>query len=278
MEIVTLKSFAKINLGLNIISKRPDGFHDIETIFYPVQLHDEILIQKSNSSFFESNIEILNSNADNLIIKAKQKLEEYLNKIFSVKINLKKFIPLGAGLGGGSSNAASILLGLNQLFNLNLSGEELFNIAVQLGSDVPFFLDPEPSFAYGKGEILKKINFEIPYPILVINPGIHVSTPWAYSKVIPKKPELNLYTIVENGINNFSKLKGIIKNDFEEIVFRKYPEIKELKQNLYDLGAEFALMTGSGSTFFGIFPNLDEAKKAADILADKYFTFVHFEK
>ncbi len=278
MDIITLKSFAKINFGLNILSKRPDGYHNIETIFYPIQLHDELIIQKSNSSLFESNIEILNSNADNLIIKAKQKLEEYVNKTFSVKIILKKYIPLGAGLGGGSSNAASTLIALNKLYNLGLSGKNLFNIAVQLGSDVPFFLNSVPSFAQGKGEILKKINFEIPYPILVINPGIHVSTPWAYSKVIPEKPKLSLNSIIDNGINNFSELKDKVNNDFEEIVFEKYPEIKELKQSLYDLGAEFALMTGSGSTLFGVFPNLDEAKKAADILAANYFTFIHFEK
>ncbi len=141
MDIITFNSFAKINFGLNIISKRPDGFHNIETIFYPIQLHDEIIVKNSNSFLFKSNIETLDLGKDNLIMKSKNLLEEYVSQKFNVEIILKKNIPIGAGLGGGSSNAASIMLMMNELFKLNLSYEELFKLAVKLESDVPFFLD-----------------------------------------------------------------------------------------------------------------------------------------
>ena len=275
MDKIVLNSFAKINFGLNIISKRTDGYHNIETIFYPVKLHDILTIEKSNSFHFQSNSEALTSETGNLIIKAKYLLERYLNKTFSIDINLQKNIPIGAGLGGGSSNAASTLMALNELFKINLAKEELFNIAVQLGSDTPFFLDTKPMFAEKRGEALQPTNFKINYPILIINPGIHVSTPWAYSKIIPKRPECSLNKIVEEGFKDFSELKGIIVNDFEKIVFEKFPEIKEIKNNLYKLGAQFALMTGSGSTVFGIFSNLEKTKKAEKVLSEKYFTFVH---
>jgi 4-diphosphocytidyl-2-C-methyl-D-erythritol kinase len=275
MNKITLNSFAKINFGLNIVSKRPDGYHNIETIFHPLQLHDEIIIKKSNSFNFKSNNEAITS--DNIIIKAKKLLEKYVSQIFLVDIILQKNIPLGAGLGGGSSNAAAALLALNKLFNLNLPEKELSHLAVQLGSDVPFFLDPKPKYAQGKGEILEQINFKINNPVLIVNPGIHISTPWAYSKIFPQKPVNNLKTIIENRFNEFSTLKGKVTNDFEEIVFKRYPEIESIKDKLLKLGAEFSLMTGSGSTLFGIFPDLYKAKEAEKFFSEKYFTFIHFE-
>ncbi len=278
MERITLNSFAKINFGLNIISKRPDGYHNIETIFYPIQLHDELIIKKSNKFSFQSTNKNLTSESDNLIIKTKNLLEKHINKILLVEIILKKNIPIGAGLGGGSSNAASTLLALNKLFNLNLSGNELFDIAVQLGSDVPFFLDPKPMFAEEKGEILNQINFKIKNPVLIINPGVHVSTPWAYAKVNSKKPANSLNEIIKNEFKDFSELKGIVVNEFEEVVFEEYPEVGKIKNDLYKLRAEFALMTGSGSTLFGIFSNLEKAKTAERIFSEKYFTFIHFER
>jgi len=277
MNEIILKSYAKINFGLNIVSKRTDGYHNIETIYYPVQLHDILTIKKSNSFSFQSDNPSLNAGAENLIVKAKNLLEIHVNKTFVVEIILQKNIPIGAGLGGGSSNAASTLLALNQLYELNLSGKELFDFSVQLGSDVPFFLDPEPKFARKRGEDLHQINFKINYPVLIINPGIHVSTPRAYSKIVPQKPKQSLIKIIENGFSDYSELKEIIKNDFEKIVFKEYPEIGELKSYLYKLGARFALMTGSGSTVFGIFSNLEKAKDAEKLLSEKYFTFIHFE-
>ena len=277
MDKIKLNSPAKINFGLNIVSKRPDGYHNIETIFYPIQLHDEIMVKKSGKFAFQSNNKNLTVEADNLIVKSKRLLEKHINKIFPVEIFLQKNIPIGAGLGGGSSNAASTLLALNKLFNLKLPGKELFDIAVQIGSDAPFFLDPKPMLARGKGEILSAINFKIKNPVLIINPGIHISTPWAYSKINPEEPINSLTMIIKNGLEDFSKLKGIVANDFEEIVFKEYPNIKKIKKDLYELGAEFALMTGSGSTLFGIFPDLKLARKAGKNFSDRYFTFIHQE-
>ena len=277
MDKIKLNSPAKINFGLNIVSKRPDGYHNIETIFYPIQLHDEIMVKKSGKFAFQSNNKNLTVEADNLIVKSKRLLEKHTNKIFPVEIFLQKNIPIGAGLGGGSSNAASTLLALNKLFNLKLPGKELFDIAVQIGSDAPFFLDPKPMLARGKGEILSAINFKIKNPVLIINPGIHISTPWAYSKINPEEPMNSLAMIIKNGLEDFSKLKGIVANDFEEIVFKEYPNIKKIKKDLYELGAEFALMTGSGSTLFGIFPDLKLARKAGKNFSDRYFTFIHQE-
>jgi len=275
MDEITLNSPAKINFGLNIISKRTDGYHNIETVFYPIKLCDEIIIKNSDSLSFKSNIESLSSGEDNLIIKAVKLLEKYVKQKFHVDIILKKNIPIGAGLGGGSSDAASIINGLNVLYNLNIPAKDLFNISVKLGSDVPFFLDPKPKFAEGKGEILNEIDFTISSPVLIINPGIHVSTPWAYSKIIPKKPVENLNSIIEKRVKSFSELKGIVTNDFEKVVFEKYREIRAVKNKLYKFGAEFALMTGSGSTLFGIFPDLEKAKKAEKKFSEKYFTFIH---
>ena len=277
MDTLTLNSPAKINFGLNIISKRPDGYHNIETIFYPIKLQDKIIIKRSNSFTFNCNIKTLSTDKDNLVVKAKNLLEAYTGKEINVDINLNKNIPVGAGLGGGSSNAASILMGINTFFNLNIPFPNLFNMAVKIGSDVPFFLDPKPEFAQGKGDILKVIDFKIKYPVLIVNPGIHVSTPWAYSRVIPEKPVKNLYSIIENGVENFLDIKGIVKNDFEQVVFEKFPEIKEIKSNLYQMKAEFALMTGSGSTLFGIFPELKQAREAEKIFSEKYFTFIHLD-
>ncbi|MEJ2614778.1 MAG: hypothetical protein P8Z35_07465, partial [Ignavibacteriaceae bacterium] len=159
-----------------------------------------------------------------------------------------------------------------------IPAEDLFSMAVKLGSDVPFFLDPKPEFAEGKGEILKVIDLKIKYPMLIVNPGIHVSTQWAYSRVIPQKPIKNLCSIIEDGFENFSKLKGIVTNDFEAVVFDKYPEIKDVKNILYQQGAEFALMTGSGSTLLGIFPDPVKAEKSKKIFSEKYFTFIHSDK
>ncbi len=274
MDKQILNSPAKINFGLNIISRRPDGYHNIETIFYPIKLQDEIVLKRSDSFTFKCNIETLSTGKDNLIVKALNILEIHTGQKFNVDIILKKNISIGAGLGGGSSNAASILVGINSLFDLKIPAEDLFDMAVKLGSDVPFFLDPKPKFAEGKGEILKELDFKIDYPILIINPGIHVSTEWAYSKIIPKKPVKNLYSIIENGFKNFSELKELVTNDFEQVVFEKFPQIREIKDKLYNLGAEFALMTGSGSTLIGIFPDIIKAKEA-DKNFSEYFTFIH---
>ena len=275
MDEITIKSPAKINLGLNVIRKRSDGFHDIETVFYPLLLSDILKIKKSSKNNFTSNSDELNSKKDNLILSAKTLIEKTFKKKLNVEIILEKNIPIGGGLGGGSSNAALTLIGLNRLFNLNLSFTELSDLALELGSDVPFFLNPQPSYAESRGEKLSPVPIAINYPILLINPGINISTSWAFSEITPTKPEFRIKEIFSEVENDFKSLKNKLKNDFENIVFKKYPEIEKIKINLYELGADFAMMSGSGSSVYGIFNNLQKASYAEDYFKLKYFTYLN---
>jgi 4-diphosphocytidyl-2-C-methyl-D-erythritol kinase len=276
MKKITKKSPAKINVGLNVAEKRTDGFHNIETIFYPLLLSDELTFEKSESIEINSSSVQINNLKKNIIESACIEFENIVNKKIGVKIFIDKKIPLGAGLGGGSSNAAVTLKAVNELYDLNLDNNTLLNLALNIGSDVPFFLNPLPAFAVSRGEELKLINLEINYPILLVNPGIKISTAWAFENINPKKPAENLYDIFKNGNFDFNELRSKVKNDFEPLVFSKYPEISEIKEELYNHGAEFALMTGTGSTVFGIFSNLQRANFAEDYFKQKeYFTYLN---
>ena len=276
MQKIIIKSPAKINFGLNIVSKREDGFHNIETIFYPLNLCDIITFEKSDSFSFETSSASLNGEwENNLVVKAVRMIEAYTGRKINVSINLEKIIPIGAGLGGGSSDAAHTLLSINELFSLNIPYEKIKAFALHLGSDVPFFLHPHPSFACQRGEELHEIKFNITKPILLINPGIHISTKWAYENITPKKPEFSLSEIKNLKQIGLSNLQGKVVNDFENIVFAAYSEIKEIKNTLISSGALFALMSGSGSTIFGIFNSVKEAKSAEKIFSDRYFTFIN---
>jgi 4-diphosphocytidyl-2-C-methyl-D-erythritol kinase len=274
MKTIIIKSPAKINFGLQIKEKRIDGYHNIETVFHPIQLCDTITFKKADSLRFSSNDENLVYDKNNLILKAVAIIEDFIKSNINVAIHLEKKIPIGAGLGGGSSNAAHTLLSINELFNLKLEEKAIKNLSLQLGSDVPFFLRPIPSFAQARGEDLHPINFEITKPILLINPGIHISTRWAYENIKPKPIGFNLQELNNQVHNNFNSLKNLVVNDFEEIVFIYYPIIKMIKDKLYELGAEFALMSGSGSSVFGVFPNYKIANKAKNIFNKDYFTFI----
>ncbi len=277
MAKVEIKAPAKINIGLNIVSKRADGFHNIETIFYPISLFDNLLFEKADSDSFSCNNTSLGKERNNLIIKAKEVLEEEFRTKFPLKIVLEKNIPIGAGMGGGSSDAASALHSINILYDLNLSKEQLNNYALRLGSDVPFFLDPRPSFASGRGEILNVLDFTIDFPILIVNPGIHISTKWAFDNIKPRDPYLHLNHIFQQKII-FANLQDIITNDFEEVVFYKYPEIAQIKKDLLSREALVSMLTGSGSTVFGIFDNETKALAAESYFHQKYFTYLHTNK
>ena len=277
MAKIETKAPAKLNIGLNIVSKRADGFHNIETIFYPISLFDNILFEKSDSDSFSCNNTALGKERNNLITKAKEVLEEEFRTKFPLKIVLEKNIPIGAGMGGGSSDAASALHSINILYNLNLSKEQLNHFALRLGSDVPFFLDPRPSFASGRGEVLSVLDFAIDFPILIVNPGIHISTKWAFDNVRPKNPDRHLNNIFQHEID-IAKLQNIIINDFEEVVFYKYPEIAQIKSDMLSRGALFSLLTGSGSTVFGIFDNETKALEAESHFRQKYFAYLQTNK
>ena len=278
MEKLEIKTPCKINLGLRVIRKRPDGYHDIETIFYPINLFDKLTFELSDSFSFDTNNSLIKSEETNSVTAALRKLEELTGRKFQVKVYLEKNIPIGAGLGGGSSDGAAALTGLNKLFELKLSEDELKRIALGIGSDTPFFIEPKPSFAESRGEVLKAVDFNIEFPILIINPGIHVSTKWAYESLTidsGKKNHLEYESLLSK---DWNEIKNHLKNDFEEVVFLKYPEIKNIKDKLYESGALFSLMTGSGSTVFGIFPDITSAINAGSKFPEDYFRFIHYLK
>ena len=274
MNKITIKSPAKINFGLNIVSKRDDGFHNIETIFYPVELHDVLTFENAETFSFTCNNDLILNDENNLVIKAVRLIEQLVHQKVNVSITLEKNIPIGAGLGGGSSNAAQTLLSINEFFNLQIKEEKLKEFALQLGSDVPFFLHPVPAFATSRGEIVSLINFEITKPILLVNPGIHISTQWAYHNITPRKPEVSLSTMFSNASSDLSSLNGRVNNDFESIAFATYPQLAEIKKQMFELNAEFSLMSGSGSTMFGIFPDDNSAQNALHYFSKTYYTYL----
>ncbi len=249
----------KINLGLRILRKRDDSFHDIETVFYPVPLHDALeVIEVPTSSkeiqFSSSGIDVDAKDENNICIKAFRLLQKDFD-LPQVKMHLHKSIPPGAGLGGGSSDGTFTLMLLNKKFNLGLSEYQLINYALQLGSDCPFFVINKPCYATGRGEKLEIINIDLsPYRIVIVNPGIHISTAWAFSQIIPQEQKKSLKEIMTLPL---SQWKDQLENVFEEIVFAEYPQIKNIKGELYRSGALYASMSGSGSTVFGIFAHAD---------------------
>ncbi len=247
----------KINLGLHITGKREDGFHNLETVFYPVPYRDALeLLPNTNTGlaveFIATGIAVDGNTANNLCVKAYHLLKKDFPQIPAVKIHLHKAIPLGAGLGGGSADAAFMLKLLNEKFKLNISTAQLLNYSLLLGSDCPFFIINKPCFATGRGEMLEEIAVDLSsYTLALINPGIHVNTGWAFSNINPSLPEKSIKEIIQQPISTW---KDELKNDFETAVFTAHPAVKEIKELLYAQGALYAAMSGSGSTVFGIFP------------------------
>jgi len=246
--------FAKINIGLDVLRKRPDNFHDLETIFYPLELCDILEINQSNTFHFSiSGIEIGNVNEENIVVKAYRLLQSSFN-LPPVHIHLHKQIPVGAGLGGGSSDASFTLTGLNKLFNLNLDSNVLMGHASTLGSDCAFFISGKPLFAEGKGEVLSEAEIDLKkYSLVLIKPAISVSTSLAYSTIVPGTPEFFLKESVKLPV---SQWKERIENRFEKGIFESFPQIKSIKDRLYHEGAIYASMSGSGSAVYGIFEDV----------------------
>ena len=243
---------AKINLGLQIINRRVDGYHNIETLMLPVGIRDALEFIPSSDTSFTLTGNVLDILPEqNLCMKA-YKLLSSKYSLPPISIHLHKVIPTGSGLGGGSANAAFMLIKLNTYFNLNLTTTPLIEFASELGSDCPFFIHNSPCISTGRGEILEPFQFSNNnFKIVIVHPGIHINTAWAYSQAIPCSNRLSIKSII-NSLQP-EKWKNELENDFEKIVFTKYPEIKELKDKLYSLGAVYASMTGSGSAVFGLF-------------------------
>ena len=281
-----LISSAKINLGLKVIRKRPDGFHDIETIFYPIKLHDDITIDvkpndhSHNSLLIHCNKQYVPQNKDNICYKA---IEAFFRKYhikdccYDIDIKISKKIPVGGGLGGGSSNAAAVIEFILKYFKIDIheNKKEIIETALTIGSDVPFFLYLKPSFAAGRGEDIKILDdFKIGGKILIVNPNLHISTKWAFE---------SLHLDSEKSYNSeLSKVKSfspenypLLENDFEKIIFEKYPVLGEIKKDLYEKGAVFASMSGTGATMYGVFNNDADVQKLYRKYKDEnYFVFI----
>ena len=247
---------AKINLGLNIVEKRPDGYHNLETIFYPINLQDALEVTRRENNDKEYTLHISGSPLegepeDNLVVKAYKLLKKDYPELLPVDIHMYKHIPAGAGLGGGSSDAACIIKLLNDKFSLGLSTERMEEYAAKLGADCAFFIRNKPVFATGIGNLFEPVELSLKgYHIILIKPDIFVSTRDAFAEIKPVRPAVSLKEVVKQPIETW---KSSMKNDFEDSVFKKFPEIAAIKDELYDLGAVYAAMSGSGSSVYGIF-------------------------
>lgn len=263
---------AKINLGLHVTARRNDGYHNIETVFYPVPLSDVLETIEDTSSSNKINLTVTGNDSlsadDNLCVKAYELLKKDF-KLPSIKAHLHKIIPTGAGLGGGSADAAFMLKLLNKLFQLKLNRDILKRYALELGSDCPFFVEGKPVYATGRGEVTQALNLSLKdYFICIVKPPVSVSTAEAYKMVKPQKPQMTLLSAIQQPEE---KWKHLLINDFEEPVFKKYPVIEAAKKKLYESGAVFALMSGSGSAVYGIFKTEIDLKNAFD---DSFFISV----
>ncbi|MEW6586575.1 MAG: 4-(cytidine 5'-diphospho)-2-C-methyl-D-erythritol kinase [Nitrospirota bacterium] len=272
---ITLSAPAKINWFLKIVGARDDGYHDIESLMQCVNLYDTLIFEQADALEIEcsENIPV----QDNLVYRAANLLKERTSCRKGARITLKKDIPIGAGLGGGSSDAASSLMGLNVLWALGLSREALREIGSRLGADIPFFFDGPSALIGGRGELVASFRLESPVVLLLVKPPFPVSTTWAYSAFdrvagmqAPSSPvQLKKKTIDIKLFRralcerDFAALAGMNGNDLEKIVIERYPVIKEIKEGLLKAGAALSAMSGSGPTVFGVFENRDMAEKAA---------------
>lgn len=260
---------AKINLGLEVVRRRPDGYHDINTLFLALDFGDDLLLRTRPDGAIVCAVEgspELETGRGNLCVRAAEALREFAgDDLPGLDITLRKRIPMGAGLGGGSSDAAAVLLGGARLLGLDIPPAAMNRIAASIGSDVPFFLHGGLAHATSRGEVLQPLDLPFPFTMLLVNPGVHIATPWAYGAVgrVGERAMSDFPAILGAGVRDPDILRERVVNDFEPAVFREFPLLRELKERLYAAGAIFALMSGSGSTFFGLFNSAEEAANAA---------------
>ena len=281
----------KINLGLNILRKREDGYHDLETVFYPIPLKDALEVIRQPISvdrqpltkvserstvigqrLTTSGLKIEGDSNNNLCLKANHLLKKDFPSLPSIQMHLHKVIPMGAGLGGGSADGAFALKLLNDAFHLNLTQEQLIDYALQLGSDCPFFILNKPCFATSRGEVMEEIAMDLSaYQFVIINPKIHIGTGWAFGNITPKIPNQSIKNIIQEPISIW---KDKLVNDFELPAIKHYPEIGDIKTELYNQGAIYSSMTGSGSTVYGIF---EKGKQLKLSFPEHYFCYSNRE-
>ena len=266
---MTCRAYAKINIGLLILGRRPDGYHDLQTVFHRINLFDQITLEPSESTItVESNEPAAPGDETNLCFRAADALRRFLGHEAGVRISLAKSIPVGAGLGGGSSDAACVLRHLPRLWGRPLDDAALSELALGLGSDVAYFLQSGSAIARGRGEVLKYFTLELPYAILVCTPAIHVSTAWAYGRIdVKSRPrQVDLESLVVAGMKDPSHLAEL-ENDFEDVVFEAYPDIRLIRDTMRTAGAAISLRSGSGSSVFGLFERMGTAREVAALLA-----------
>lgn len=277
MSKIYLKARGKVNLTLNILNKREDGYHNLESVFQKINLYDEMWIEKTNNDGFELDSNIQNVKLeDNIIYKAYILLKTEFPSIKGVKVKLNKKIPMQAGLAGGSTDCASFILGVNKLFNLNMSKEKIELISAKLGADVVPCLYNKALKAQGIGEITEEINTNFKYYFVIVKPQVSFSTKVMYEKIDSQEVKHtntidNMILALEN--NNINLISLNLYNSFEEVV-RNSKEISEVKEELMKNGAMNSLMSGSGSCVFGIFENKEKAKRAYINLKEKYETYI----
>lgn len=267
---MTTRAYAKINLGLRILGRRPDGYHDLETVFHHINLFDELEFRlHENAVVVSTTLNELPTDNSNLCVKAAHLLRDLTGTRDGVEIMLRKNIPLGAGLGGGSADAAATLKGLVSLWNIDVSMSELHSLALSLGSDVPFFLIGGTAYATGRGELLEPFALNLPYWIIVVTPPVHVSTAWAYKNL--NRKEHNERTDLRRVLTEHIHVPGVLArelaNDFEESVFQAHPEIKEVRDRMLELGADCAFMSGSGASVYALTKSEATAKRLLDELS-----------
>lgn len=249
---------AKINIGLNITERRPDGYHNLETIFYPLNIKDALeVVQSDRLSFSSSGLDIPGRMEDNLCVKGYHMLKQDHN-LPPVSIHLHKQIPIGAGLGGGSSDAAFFIRLMNEEFKLGLSVDDMTEYARRLGADCAFFIGNKPVFAFERGDEFEPVKLDLSaYKIVLVMPPVHVSTGEAFRGIVPAQPKESLFDLIKLPIADWKKF---IKNDFEISIFKNHAEIRGIKAALYEAGAIYASMSGSGASVFGIFKDTPDLK------------------
>lgn len=278
MKQITINAPAKLNFGLQVLNKREDGYHNINTVFFKINIFDVLKFSLSDNTEIIMKPDVSIPYEENIVYKTLLKLsEKYHNKaIMNLKVELTKTIPMGAGMGGGSTDAAATIKAVNSIFSLEKNLSDFNELAKSIGADVPYFLNEGDAVGKGIGEKLEYFNFELPFYILIVFPNLHISTPNAY-KALQRSDqyiaETDFKQLIEKFIDDKIVIKKFVYNDFEVPAFDMHKDLRDIKEDLYEFGADFALMTGSGSAFFGLFSDFDKAVKAENHFND-FKTFI----
>ena len=278
MQRVSMKAYAKVNIGLRINGRRNDGYHTLRTLFQTISIHDNLILELQDErgiDFSTTGLKVPTGEA-NICVKAARKVLERENLKSGINIRLEKNISMGSGLGGGSSDAAAVIRGLNKLLKLDLDNSEMEAVALELGADIPFFIRGGCQYAEGIGEILSPGEIEDNFIVLMVIPDISIATSWAYKNLdhlslTSDTEDVNLARFPRNGETN---KRRYFRNDFENLVFSEYPEIGEIKRQISESGAVYASLSGSGSGVFGLYDSMDEAENGKEKLGKDYDSYI----